>query len=280
MPVEFFKIDDYVLHLDPNVGPLAPKWKPRWHKCQIAGFGPYGTYVLKNLDGSLLIRDSLPAHLRKFRQRGSTKKSYEFVTITNHMLTDGVEECDAVGSDYLYSVQWSNGITSWEPAIQFDDQTAISLYWKRRRDVIPPSDFMCPARGRTQKGKSKIKPQDNSVVKKSQNIQSSKLKTDLESVVQKSQNSESDLLPTPVIVSDDPSDLDTVEETQSRLSEKVMDGPVVVQQSQLDQAPQTETLVAGPWQKLPRLRLISKKHNLSSNMVGGSVTQPSPSSEH
>ena len=146
VPWEYFKIDEYVLHLDTNVTKLDPKWKPRWHKCQVAGYGPYGTYVLKNLDGSILARDSPPSHIRKFRQRGSATKSYEFVRITNHAIPPELDEKDAVGTDYLYQVQWSNGVTSWEPVSQFDDLTAVTLYWKRRRDKPPPTDYMCPKR--------------------------------------------------------------------------------------------------------------------------------------
>ena len=146
-----------MLHLDPNVGPLEPKGKPRWHKCQIAGYGLYGTYVLKNLDGSLLLRDSPPSHLRQFRERGAKQRSHEFVTIVDHSLPEDVTEELAIGKDYRYLVQWSNGITSWEPYTQFDDVTAVTLYWRRRRDKKPPRDFMCPkqdpSRDSTSKGK-------------------------------------------------------------------------------------------------------------------------------
>ena len=147
VPKTYFKVNDLVLHKDPNVKREDPKWKPRWHKCQVAGLGPYGTFTLKNMDGTLITRDAPAHHIRHLRNgKNDTGKSLEFVRIAGHSLPDGLSARDAIGSDYTYLVHWNNGLTSWEPASQFDDISAVILYWKRRQDHPIPNDFMCPSR--------------------------------------------------------------------------------------------------------------------------------------
>jgi hypothetical protein len=142
---QHFKIDQLVLYRDHNVSHLDPKWKSRRAQARIAGYGKYGAYTLKNLDGSLINRDVPAQHIYPLKEKANSQAYHCQVTmIANHRIVHPATEATATGKDYEYLVNWANGYETWEPIASFDDFTCIQTYWKRRRDAKPPKDMLPP----------------------------------------------------------------------------------------------------------------------------------------
>jgi hypothetical protein len=90
------------------------------------------TYTLQDNSGALLPHNYPPSALKLISSDPIfSSVSYEVDAILNHRATDD--------GGYEYLVRWKNfskDHDSWEPASQFDDETTITNYW-RRRDASP-----------------------------------------------------------------------------------------------------------------------------------------------
>jgi hypothetical protein len=87
-----------------------------------------GSYTLQDNTGELLPHDYPPSALKVISDDPVwDQPSYEFETILDHSLTD---------AGYKYKVRWKNyakQFDTWEPKSNFDDESAVPNYWKRRQ---------------------------------------------------------------------------------------------------------------------------------------------------